>query len=379
MSDTNEAPAAAEGTKPKLLIIDDSKVVLLTAKKMLSSKFEVLLAKDGEDGWSKLVENTDVRVVFTDLGMPKLDGYGFIERVRKSDNEALNQLPLIVITGAAEDESIKQRILGVGATDFISKPFRATELIARADSHIHYQRRQRALAAQTNIDPVTQVLNQSGILEQLGKDKAFVQRHNENLIIALLSLDGFDNLYQKLGQRNIEVIMKRIAQVCKSELRKEDNIGCNSKGEFLITLPMSKTRGALILARRLIEKIASVKLKLGSEVVRLSVSIGAAVLKKNDTSSIEDLLSSAKTALSNGRSIGDGQVQFLHSDRDEAFEDINMEDAKPSAISIDSLLADIKEGRVSDVDEQFLSLCQTLQPILALLNIEQKQKLTDWV
>ena len=60
--------------KPELLVVDDSKVIRLAARKMLGTDYTIHLAEDGLVGWEMLQQNSAISVVFTDLSMPNLDG-----------------------------------------------------------------------------------------------------------------------------------------------------------------------------------------------------------------------------------------------------------------------------------------------------------------
>ena len=71
-------------------------------------------------------------MVFSDLSMPKLDGFGLLERIRNSTETRIQNLPVIIITGAEDDEETKQLALSKGASDFISKPFESVQLRTRA-------------------------------------------------------------------------------------------------------------------------------------------------------------------------------------------------------------------------------------------------------
>ena len=75
MSDTT-------GNKQQLLIVDDSKVIRVTARKILRDHFETVEAVDGENAWEILNSAPPFSVVVTDLTMPNLDGYGLLERIR---------------------------------------------------------------------------------------------------------------------------------------------------------------------------------------------------------------------------------------------------------------------------------------------------------
>lgn len=125
-----------ETGKSVILVVDDSRVMRVALKKMLRADFEVIEAGDGEDGWNKLEQHPAITAVFSDLSMPVLDGFGLLERVRSSQTEWIREIPFIVITGNEEDDGVREKALASGATDFITKPFRSSEIMDRASRYV---------------------------------------------------------------------------------------------------------------------------------------------------------------------------------------------------------------------------------------------------
>ncbi|MEJ2179851.1 MAG: response regulator, partial [Gammaproteobacteria bacterium] len=103
-AESSAKPAALAVTKPKVLVIDDSRIVHAAIKKAIKEEFEVLDAYDGEEGWIMLRQDNEIQVVITDQGMPKLDGFGLISRVRQSAVSRINEIPIIMVTGAEEEQ-----------------------------------------------------------------------------------------------------------------------------------------------------------------------------------------------------------------------------------------------------------------------------------
>lgn len=121
-------------TKTTILVVDDSRTVRAGLSKILKRDFEVIEAVDGEDGWAKLQEIPNIKLVVSDIMMPNLDGYGLICRIRASDSEWQKKLPIIVVT-SAEDEVFRERAHACGANNFIVKPARAADLLERVHFH----------------------------------------------------------------------------------------------------------------------------------------------------------------------------------------------------------------------------------------------------
>ncbi len=109
-----------------ILTVDDSasvrQMVTFTLK---GAGYNVLEAVDGEDGLKKL-NSTGVDMVITDLNMPKLDGIGFILKIRA--NPASKFIPVIMLTTESQAEK-KQAGKAAGATGWIVKPFKPEQLL----------------------------------------------------------------------------------------------------------------------------------------------------------------------------------------------------------------------------------------------------------
>ncbi len=111
----------------RVLAVDDS----LTMRSMLHAAlsgagFDVTLAEDGLDALDRLAEVAPDLIV-TDLNMPRMDGFGFIEAVRGGDTAA--RVPILILT-TETGQKLKDRARAIGATGWISKPFDEASLVA---------------------------------------------------------------------------------------------------------------------------------------------------------------------------------------------------------------------------------------------------------
>lgn len=110
----------------QILAIDDSRTMRNLLNATLSvAGYDVDLAEDGEDGLKRFDE-TDPDVVITDINMPRLDGFGFIEAARSRTRERV--VPILVLTTESAPE-MKARARDAGATGWIVKPFDEEKLV----------------------------------------------------------------------------------------------------------------------------------------------------------------------------------------------------------------------------------------------------------
>jgi EAL domain-containing protein (putative c-di-GMP-specific phosphodiesterase class I)/DNA-binding response OmpR family regulator len=123
-------------TASTVLVIDDDPTlrgVYVTA--LRRAGYEVLAAADGTAGLATLA-TTPVGLVLCDVAMPGISGFDVVRALRAASDTAT--LPVILITGGAEGDSLVEG-LAAGADDFLAKPVRIAELVARVQAHVRTQ------------------------------------------------------------------------------------------------------------------------------------------------------------------------------------------------------------------------------------------------
>ena len=119
----------------KILIIEDEDAIAELEKDYLElSGFEVEVANDGKTGLQKALNN-EFDLIVLDLMLPGVDGFEICRQVREQKN-----IPIVMVS-AKKDDIDKIRGLGLGADDYMTKPFSPSELVARVKAHMsRYQR-----------------------------------------------------------------------------------------------------------------------------------------------------------------------------------------------------------------------------------------------
>jgi len=117
----------------KILIIDDDTKNIFALKAFLKSKnYEVLSASTAEEGFAKLNEDPEIKIVLMDMMMPDIDGYEAIKQLRGTDK--FNKLPIISVTAQAL-KGDKEKCLEAGATDYVSKPIDIDRLLSMIEKY----------------------------------------------------------------------------------------------------------------------------------------------------------------------------------------------------------------------------------------------------
>lgn len=119
----------------RILIIEDEDSIADLEKDYLElSDFEVEIENDGQKGLSKAIDD-DWNLIILDLMLPGIDGFEICKKIREVKNTP------IIIVSAKKDDIDKIRGLGLGADDYMTKPFSPSELVARVKAHLsRYER-----------------------------------------------------------------------------------------------------------------------------------------------------------------------------------------------------------------------------------------------
>jgi two-component system OmpR family response regulator len=148
-----------------LLVEDDEVIVSFVMKGLKEAGFAVDHAPDGEDGLSlALTKEYDVAVV--DIMLPKLDGLGLIEELRRQGK----WMPVIIVSAR---QSVDDRVKGLqtGSDDYLTKPFAFSELLARIQALLrratHVAEATRLTVADLSMDLLTRQVTRSGIAIRL--------------------------------------------------------------------------------------------------------------------------------------------------------------------------------------------------------------------
>jgi len=129
----------------RILVVDDEpQITRVLRASLVSSGYEVLLARDGVEGFDSYRESAP-DLVITDVSMPRMDGIELTRAIRQ-----MGDTPIIVLS-VREQETMKVAALDEGADDYVTKPFSMQELLARVRAQLRKSARQPQEVSQISI------------------------------------------------------------------------------------------------------------------------------------------------------------------------------------------------------------------------------------
>jgi PleD family two-component response regulator len=232
MADEYEARIEAQKDtgKPVALIVDDSRIVRATLMKHVQDLFDFREALDGEDAWESLLRDPDIQLVITDLTMPRLDGYGLLQRMRASPMRRLKEMPVVVVSGSDDPEE-RERARACGATDLITKGMPTAQLTARLDILAQLIRSQNRFEKSESGDfqAAAQSLTSPYVFHS--EAEAMLRhavRHRQDFTLLCIAVAGHAG---KLPA----TMLDQISLVLKRTIRQTDTLARTGAAEFTIT------------------------------------------------------------------------------------------------------------------------------------------------
>jgi two-component system cell cycle response regulator len=186
------APPA--GVEAKIVVADDDPTLLKTLTYILRGQGFEVVPVDGGEELLAILDRERPDLVMLDIMMPKVDGLQLLERIRSTP--AWEGLPVLMISSMPPEDATA-RSLGLGADDFVSKPFRVKELVARVTARLRQARQYRAAkehAARREVEA------------RLATDEARVRAEMIDILHEITDSLKPDEIYQILTRRVARVL-----------------------------------------------------------------------------------------------------------------------------------------------------------------------------
>ena len=296
--------------KHSILIVDDSRTSRRQVREILEPTglfCEFREAADGLEGFKQLLDRP-ADLILCDLEMPGLDGGKFLQLLAGRDE--LANLPVIMLTGR-EDREAKIRLLGQGASDYVTKPFDPGELLARVKVQLKIKILQDSLR-ESNLrlqelaatDPLTGLANRRTLMSTLEREFRRSQRNGAPLSLLMADIDHFKQVNDRYGHQQGDAVLATVAGILRHRLRPYDLAARFGGEEFCLILPETILDEAVKVGERIRRAVAGQAFPGPLADLQLTVSLGAAVFPTVSVVSDDDLIRAADKALYRAKKAG---------------------------------------------------------------------------
>jgi diguanylate cyclase (GGDEF)-like protein len=301
-----------------ILVIEDSVSQRAEVRAALrrSGLFERILEADNGLSGLKLLLSEPVDLVLCDLELTGLDGDKLLRMARSAHGR---QIPFLFLTAVTDYDRIAQ-LLRDGASDAITKPFHAVDLIARIELHLKLERLQRELIEKNKMleqlsitDSLTGLRNRRFLTEILSVEFQRALRYGTDLTLLIADLDHFKQVNDRHGHLAGDEVLCAVAERLRGRLRASDIGGRYGGEEFLVILSHSDTEGGVALAEHWRADVEETPIELEDGTpIRTTLSIGVASHSPAFTDASE-LIAAADSALYRAKEWGRNQVAVYES------------------------------------------------------------------
>ena len=265
-----------------ILIIDDDKLNLATARRVLSAEYKVIPAMKGTQALAYL-QNGDCDIILLDINMPEMDGFEVLQKIRQM--ESCKDIPVIFLT-ADNDTETETRCFKEGAIDFIAKPFVPEVMRSRIGRALELEELRCSLAErlEQKTREVSDIKNKScqdaltglwnRVYTEAAVNKMIAQEAKGTLM--MIDLDNFKAINDNYGHIEGDRVLKMFADTLRDFSGGED-ILCRIGGDEFVVFYKDLTSKSEIGSRAadiisdLCDKLERCKFETNS-----SVSIGIA-------------------------------------------------------------------------------------------------------
>lgn len=274
----------------KILVVDDSESSIEILVELLGSDYDVLVALDGETA-IEIANEDKPQIILLDIVMPELNGFEVCQRLKES--ACTKDIPIIFITAKNDEESIEMAY-DLGGIDYVTKPFKAKELLARVKTQIELKNLITSLEYLSSHDTMTGILNRRKFFELAALN--FNQRKEKQYSV-MIDIDRFKNINDIFGHHMGDTVIKKIVNTIDSHV-KEDTLFARLGGEEFVLFGYYESKDSIYKEVEIIrKKIEDLEIyeDTGKEIF---VTISCGISFYNDKiTSIDELLKDADAAL----------------------------------------------------------------------------------
>ncbi len=300
----------------RILIVDDDRAIREPMRDFLEMyNFDTSMSENAEKA-IRFLQSNAVDIVVTDIMMPGMNGLELTDFVKNNYNS-----DVIVMTGYSDNYSYEEAV-SKGASDFIFKPVRFTELILRIKRVL----RERRLAHERDLmldklkklavtDGLTGLFNLRYFYDQLSIEIDRFNRYHHPLSLLLLDIDHFKHFNDTYGHLEGDKVLIKVAQIITSCLRKLDTAFRYGGEEFTILLPETCLEKAIVVAKRIQKDLANAFFYPKESQTAVSVTVSIGVTEYSSREKLTDFIKRADKAMYLSKQNGRNRISQIEAPR----------------------------------------------------------------
>jgi two-component system cell cycle response regulator len=289
---------------PKVLVVDDDPSMLRLINAYLGRSGYQIRTTTGANAALAAIEDECPHYVITDWLMPGMTGLELCRQIRQLK---LPHYVYVLIVTAKSDTADLVEGLRAGADDFLVKPITPEELLARMQTGARVLGLEQQLTELARTDPLTGIPGRRALLEQADRELDRARRYQLPLACAMIDIDFFKKINDTHGHPAGDAVLKEVARLLAANCRGSDYVSRYGGEEFCAVLAETTEHAAIVWAQRVRAAINELRVPVGDQVLKVSVSLGVSEML-DDTASVAALVDMADQALLVAKQAGRDRV-----------------------------------------------------------------------
>ena len=288
---------------PTILVVDDTETNIDILVDLLSDDYDVMVALDGQSALEIAYEE-NVELILLDIMMPYMDGYETCKILKA--NPKTQNIPIIFITAKIDEDSI-EKAYETGGLDYVTKPFKPRELLARIKTQLKLKFLIDNLEYISSHDVMTGIYNRRKFFEL--SECEFLNR-KENLYCIMIDIDNFKDVNDNYGHPIGDVVIKLVAKTINEYVSSESIFGRLGGEEFAIISTFSSNEVAMKNVESTREAIENLEVTTDkNERVKFTISLGIVKIN-NQINTLDNFLKEADATLYEAKGKGRNKSIF---------------------------------------------------------------------
>lgn len=291
----------------KILVVDDQQDNIDLMCEMLEDNDMVALeAQNGHDALV-LAKKEQPDVVVLDVQMPDMDGYEVCRQLKLDETTA--HIPVIFLTATYSSEKSIVKGLDLGAYDYITKPFREAELLARIKVMAKIKKTEENVREESYTDALTGLYNRRFLEKRFSEELSRARRANIPLACLMLDIDHFKSINDIHGHDIGDLVLQDVSLILKKNLREYDTVARYGGEEFVIILPSTEYHDAITVAEKIRRAVEKIIIQKDDTMIHTTISIGVyGATGKRLEQNAEQFIRKADEALYRAKGLGRNRV-----------------------------------------------------------------------
>ena len=259
---------APDRVNASVLVVDDEQMMSkVVGRGLAAAGCDVTYAANGEEALTRLREALP-DLVISDVNMPRMNGFELLTRIRAQP--ATRALPVILLSARGETEDVVAG-MGLGADDYVIKPFAMPELLARVKAKVE---RPPVPVATLATDRPTGVLSEARFAEELEREVLRARKTKRRGVVAHLAMHELDRLSTRFSSRVRDQIELEAGRLIAEGAGTLEVLAHDERDRFVLLLPETSADDARTRLAGIMERIAEHEFAAGHEIFQLTPVVG---------------------------------------------------------------------------------------------------------